>query len=49
MAEFPLNLIDALGSVGAFFIYGLIGFAFGWILESAGFGNSCKRAARSTP
>ena len=46
MAEFPLNLIDALGSVGAFFIYGLIGFAFGWILESAGFGNSCKLAAQ---
>ncbi|EED32534.1 putative rhodanese domain protein [gamma proteobacterium NOR5-3] len=46
MAEFPLNMIASLGTWQAFLIYGLIGFAFGWVLESSGFGNSRKLAAQ---
>jgi rhodanese-related sulfurtransferase len=46
MANFPLNLIESLGTAQAFFVYGLIGFAFGWVLESSGFGNSRKLAAQ---
>jgi hypothetical protein len=46
MTEFPVNLVASLGSAGAFLVYGIIGFAFGWVLESSGFGNSRKLAAQ---
>jgi rhodanese-related sulfurtransferase len=46
MATFPLPLIELLGSWGAFLIYGIIGFGFGYILESSGFANSTKLAAQ---
>lgn len=36
----PLELGTAIGQVGAVAVYLLIGFAFGFILESAGFGDS---------
>ena len=44
MGPFELNAI--LGQVGAWFIYMAIGFAFGFILESAGFGDSRILAAQ---
>jgi rhodanese-related sulfurtransferase len=40
MAPFPLPLESLLGSWGAYAIYLLIGFAFGYVLEISGFGNS---------
>ncbi|EAQ95861.1 rhodanese-like domain-containing protein [Congregibacter litoralis] len=46
MTDFPLNVIASLGTGQAFFIYAVIGFAFGWVLESSGFGNSRKLAAQ---
>jgi rhodanese-related sulfurtransferase/uncharacterized membrane protein YedE/YeeE len=46
MTEFPLNMISSLGAAQAFLVYGLIGFAFGFVLESSGFGNSRKLAAQ---
>lgn len=46
MSTFPLPLIGLLGTVGAFAIYAMIGFAFGYVLESSGFGNSTKLAAQ---
>jgi len=42
----PFELTDVLGQLGASFIYLLIGFAFGFILESAGFGDSRRLAAQ---
>lgn len=46
MAPFPLSLGDLLGSWGAYAVYLAIGFAFGYVLEIAGFGNSRKLAAQ---
>ncbi|WP_439101066.1 rhodanese-like domain-containing protein [Congregibacter sp.] len=46
MADFPLNIVASLGTWQAFLLYALIGFAFGWVLESSGFGNSRKLAAQ---
>jgi rhodanese-related sulfurtransferase len=40
MAPFPLPLESLLGTWGAYAIYLLIGFAFGYVLEISGFGNS---------
>ena len=42
----PLELSGTLGHVGAWAVYALIGFAFGFILESAGFGDSRRLAAQ---
>ncbi len=36
----PYDIIAAVGGVGEFFVYIALGFAFGYILESAGFGDS---------
>ena len=44
MSTFPLPLNELLGSGGAYVIYLLIGFAFGYVLELAGFGNATKLA-----
>ncbi|MGW8318246.1 MAG: YeeE/YedE thiosulfate transporter family protein [Candidatus Promineifilaceae bacterium] len=44
MAPFPLS--EILGNWGAYLVYLLIGFAFGFVLEMAGFGNSTKLAAQ---
>ena len=46
MAPFPLLLSDLLGKYGAYLIFLLIGFSFGYVLEIAGFGNSKKLAAQ---
>jgi rhodanese-related sulfurtransferase len=46
MAPFPLHLTELLGKYGGYFIYLLIGFGFGFVLESSGFGNSKKLAAQ---
>jgi rhodanese-related sulfurtransferase len=46
MAPFPLPLTDLLGQWGAYAVYLVIGFAFGYVLEIAGFGNSRKLAAQ---
>lgn len=43
---FPLPLTELLGHWGAYAVYALIGFAFGYVLEIAGFGNSNKLAAQ---
>lgn len=43
---FPLNLEALFGKPIMFLIFGLIGFAFGFVLESSGFGNSKKLAAQ---
>ncbi len=43
---FPLPLTQLLGHYGAYVVYILIGFSFGYVLESAGFGNSKKLAAQ---
>ena len=40
MTTFPLPLTDLLGQYGAYFVFLLVGVAFGASLESAGFGNS---------
>ncbi len=40
MAPFPLPLESLLGTWGAYAIYLVIGFAFGYVLEISGFGNS---------
>lgn len=42
----PLPLIALLGKPLAFVVYGLIGVAFGAVLEAAGFANSRKLAAQ---
>ena len=46
MTTFPLPLGELLGHYGAFAVYGAIGFLFGAVLETAGFGNSKKLAAQ---
>jgi rhodanese-related sulfurtransferase len=46
MAPFPILLESFLGQFGAYLVYLLIGFAFGYVLEIAGFGNSKKLAAQ---
>jgi rhodanese-related sulfurtransferase len=46
MTIFPLPLTEILGHWGAYIIYLLIGFAFGFVLEISGFGNSRKLAAQ---
>ena len=46
MAPFPLILTNLLGHYGAYLVYLLIGFAFGYVLEISGFGNSKKLAAQ---
>ncbi|WP_428241473.1 rhodanese-like domain-containing protein [Gynuella sp.] len=46
MTVFPLNLVAEYGAGVAYLIYILLGFGFGFVLESAGFGNSRKLAAQ---
>jgi len=46
MAPFPLPLTQLLGHYGSYVVYLIIGFAFGYVLEIAGFGNSKKLAAQ---
>jgi len=46
MTIFPLPLAQILGHWGAYVVFLLIGFSFGFVLESAGFGNSKKLAAQ---
>lgn len=46
MAPFPLNLTALFGPVGMALVYLAIGFAFGYVLEIAGFGSSRKLAAQ---
>ncbi len=46
MSPFPLSLSTIFGHWGAYVVYALIGFAFGYVLEIAGFGNSKKLAAQ---
>lgn len=46
MAPFPLPLSQLFGHWGAYVVYLFIGFAFGYVLEIAGFGNSKKLAAQ---
>jgi hypothetical protein len=46
MTTFPLTLTELLGQYGAYVIYLIIGFAFGYTLEIAGFTNSTKLAAQ---
>ena len=46
MTLFPLALTTLLGKYGAYLVYLLIGFAFGYVLEIAGFGNSPKLAGQ---
>ena len=44
MAPFDLNAL--LGSNGSYAVYLLIGFAFGFVLESSGFGDARRLAER---
>ena len=46
MAIFPLALTTLLGKFGAYAVYLVIGFGFGYALEISGFGNSRKLAAQ---
>ena len=46
MTLFPLPLSQIFGHWGAYVVFLLIGFAFGYVLEIAGFGNSRKLAAQ---
>lgn len=46
MAPFPLPLAQILGHWGAYVVYLIIGFGFGYALEIGGFGNSKKLAAQ---
>jgi rhodanese-related sulfurtransferase len=46
MFEFPLPLAEMMGKWGSYSVYFAIGMGFGFILESAGFGNSKKLAAQ---
>lgn len=46
MPPFPLPLTSLLGTWGAYAVYLAIGFAFGFVLEISGFGNSKKLAAQ---
>lgn len=46
MAPFPLLLTELLGKSGAYLVFLLIGFAFGYVLESSGFNHSPTLAAQ---
>ena len=46
MAPFPLPLSQLFGHWGAYVVFLLVGFSFGFVLEIAGFGNSRKLAAQ---
>lgn len=46
MPDFPLNLAAELGHWNQYVVYLVIGFAFGFVLEIAGFGHSPKLAAQ---
>jgi len=46
MTIFPLPLTQMLGPIGAYAVFLVIGFSFGYVLEIAGFGNSPKLAAQ---
>jgi len=46
MTPFPLVLSEYLGHWGSYIVFLVIGFAFGFVLEIAGFGNSRKLAAQ---
>lgn len=46
MGPFPLALSEIFGHWGAYVVFLLIGFGFGYVLEIAGFGNSKKLAAQ---
>ena len=46
MNIFPLPLAELMGQWGSYTVYFAIGVGFGFILESAGFGNSKKLAAQ---
>ena len=42
----PWDLVTTLGDVGAWLVYLAIGFAFGFVLESSGFGDGRKLAGQ---
>lgn len=46
MPPFPVLLDSIIGRYGAYLVFLLIGFSFGFVLEIAGFGNSKKLAAQ---
>ncbi|HAY84367.1 MAG TPA: sulfurtransferase, partial [Chloroflexi bacterium] len=46
MAPFPLNITNLFGQYGEYLVYLLIGFAFGYALEIAGFAKSDKLAGQ---
>jgi len=46
MTIFPLQLSEIFGHWGSYVVYLIIGFAFGYVLEIAGFGKSDKLAAQ---
>jgi len=46
MAPFPLLLTDLLGKTGAYLVFLVIGFGFGFVLESSGFNHSPTLAAQ---
>ena len=46
MTTFPLPLTQLLGHWGAYIVFLVVGFSFGFVLEMAGFGNSKKLAAQ---
>lgn len=46
MTIFPLPIAELLGHWPSYLVYVAIGFAFGYVLEIAGFGNSKKLAAQ---
>ena len=46
MFPFPLDLNSLIGQYGAYFVFLMIGFFFGYALEIAGFGKSDKLAAQ---
>lgn len=46
MAPLPLDVYTLFGNFGAYLIFLLIGFAFGYALEISGFGKSTKLAAQ---
>jgi rhodanese-related sulfurtransferase len=46
MTTFPLPLTELLGNWNSYWVYLLIGFGFGYVLEIAGFGNSRVLAAQ---
>ena len=46
MTIFPLPFVEILGPIGTYAVFLVIGFAFGYVLEIAGFGNSQLLAAQ---